>query len=377
MKKFKRIVVKVGTSIITLKSGKLNLTMIDSLVRQIVDMKNVGKEMILITSGAIGAGFGELGIKELPKQIPEKQSLAAIGQVFLIGLYNKIMREYGEIAGQILLTADDLRARDRYLNAFNTICALIDYGIIPIINENDIVVTDEIKFGDNDTLSARVASLIESDLLINLSDVKGLYRIKPKNHFNSNNIIHKVDDITDEILKMAQGKGSKVSTGGMYTKLEAAKIAMDSGITMVIAPGFKKDVIIDIINMLEKSKDYNIGTTFLPPKNRLPKRKQWFSFNLPLFGTIKVDRGAEDAIIKKRKSLLASGVTFVKGSFSSGDLVKIINTESNQIGKGLVNYSKEEIEKIKGHHSSEIFSILGYINSKEVIHKENMVLGGK
>jgi len=276
----------------------------------------------------------------------------------------------------VLLTSRDLEDRDRYLNAFNTLMTLLEYGVIPIVNENDTVATNEIKFGDNDTLSARVASLAEADVLINLSDVEGLYKGDPAKATETLEIIRKVEEITPEIEKLAGSKGSEVSTGGMSTKIEAAKAAVDSGIIMIIGPGYRKNVVIDLMNMLEKNKEYSLGTTFLPSGDSLSKRKQWFSYNVPVCGSLKIDKGAEEALVNKGKSLLPGGVKEVIGVFSSGGLVRILSHEGKEIGKGLVDYSSAEIEKIKGHHSSEIFSILGYINQEEIIHRRNMVIGG-
>ncbi len=376
-KTYKRIVVKVGSSTITHSVGKLNLTMIDNIVRQIVDLKNRGKEVILVTSGAIGAGMGELGCDKKPKLIPKQQAMAAIGQGLLIGVYNRFLREYGEKGAQILLTSRDLEDRDRYLNAFNTIMTLLEYGVVPIVNENDTVATNEIKFGDNDALSARVASLAEADVLLNLSDVEGLYKGDPTEvSAESLEIIHKVEEITPEIESLAGKKGSEVSTGGMFTKIEAAKAAIDSGIIMVIGPGHRKNIVVDLVDMLEEDRGYDLGTTFLPSGDSLSKRKQWFTYNVPICGSIKVDEGAEKALVSKGKSLLPGGVKEVIGIFPSGGLVRILNHEGKEIGKGLVDYSSAEIGKIKGHHSSEIFSILGYINQEEVIHRRNMVIGG-
>ena len=376
-KKYKRIVVKVGSSTITHSVGKLNLTMIDNIVRQLVDLKNRGKEVILVTSGAIGAGMGELGCEKKPKLIPKQQAMAAIGQGLLIGVYNRLFREYGEKGAQILLTSKDLEDRDRYLNAFNTLMTLLEYRVVPIVNENDTVATSEIKFGDNDNLSARVASLAEADVLINLSDVEGLYKGDPTKTTESLEIIRRVDEITPEIEMLAgSNKGSEVSTGGMATKIEAAKAAVDSGIIMVIGPGYRKNVIIDIVSMLEENEEYNLGTTFMPTGGSLSKRKQWLYLNVPVCGSLKVDEGAEEALVNKGKSLLPGGVKEVIGDFSAGSLVRILNRYGKEIGKGLVDYSSTEIERIKGHHSSEIFSILGYINQEEIIHRRNMIIGG-
>jgi glutamate 5-kinase len=220
-----------------------------------------------------------------------------------------------------------------------------------------------------------VASLVEADLLLNLSDIEGLYEKVPGNNKKSLKIISKVEKITVEIEKISGNKGSAVSTGGMYTKIEAAKVAVDSGITMVIGPGYRKNVIIDLVTMLENREGYNLGTTFLPSGDSLCKRKQWLCFNLPVCGSIIVDKGAEDALVNRGKSLLPGGITEVSGIFFSGDLVRIVNQKGKEIGKGLVDYSSAEIKKINGHHSKEIFSILGYINKEEIIHRRNMVIG--
>jgi glutamate 5-kinase len=321
--------------------------------------------------------MGELGCNKKPKLIPKQQAMAAIGQGLLIAVYNRFLREYGEKGAQILLTSRDLEDRDRYLNAFNTITTLLEYGVVPIVNENDTVATNEIKFGDNDSLSARVASLAEADVLLNLSDVEGLYKGDPtETDIESLEIIRKVEKITPEIESLGGKKGSEVSTGGMFTKIEAAKAAVGSGIIMVIGPGHRKNVIIDLVSMLEKNEGYNLGTTFLPSGDSLSKRKQWFTYNVPISGTVKVDKGAEAALVGKGKSLLPGGIKEVIGVFPSGSLVRILSSEGEEIGKGLVDYSSAEIEKIKGHHSSEIFSILGFINQEEVIHRRNMVIGG-
>lgn len=370
---FKRIVVKVGSSTLSNKNGKLNFSQLDSLSRQLVDLKNQGREIILVSSGAVAAGMGELSYAKRPTSIPEQQACAAVGQGHLIGVYNKFFREYGEKCAQILLTSSDLEDRTRYLNAFNTLKTLLDHGIIPVINENDTVVTNEIKVGDNDTLSARVAGLVEADLLINLSDVEGLYNGNPEEDEDIT-LISKVDNITEEIEKMAGGKGSEVGTGGMTTKIEAAKIAVNSGVVMIIGSGKKKNALLKIVEMAEK-KEYNLGTTFLTADDRLSKRKQWLNFNLPPMGEIIIDQGAAEALIERGKSLLPGGITAVKGKFNSGDLVKITN-DSKEIGRGISNYSSEEISQIKGAHSAEIEEILGYFNKTEVIHRDNMVIGG-
>ncbi|MGM0499035.1 MAG: glutamate 5-kinase [Bacillota bacterium] len=372
--RFKRIVVKVGSSTLSNQNGKLNFSQIDALSRQLIDLKNQGREIILVSSGAVAAGMGELGYSKKPTSIPEQQACAAVGQGLLVGIYNKFFREYGAKGAQILLTSSDLENRNRYLNAFNTLKTLIDYGVIPVINENDTVVTNEIKVGDNDTLAARVSGLVEADLLVNLSDVPGLYNGNPKAENKNLKLISKVENITEEIEKMACGKGSKVGTGGMETKIEAAKIAVNSGVQMIIGPGKDKNSLLLLVEMAENNK-FNLGTTFLTKKDRLSKRKQWLNFNLPPMGKIIVDQGAAEALIKRGKSLLPGGIVNSTGEFNSGDPVTI-SDGSQDIGKGIVNYSSDEIEKIKGAHSNEIGNILGYFNKSEVIHRDNMVIGG-
>jgi len=373
-REFRRIVIKIGSSSLTHQSGKLNLGRVDHFLRQMVDLKNRGKEVLFVTSGAIGAGMAEMGLTERPTQIPEQQGMAAIGQALLMATYNKFLREYGEIGAQILLTSSDLEDRSRYLNAYNTLESLLKNGVIPIINENDTVVTQEIKFGDNDTLSARVAGLVEADLLIILSDVEGLYNGNPASKIEGLEVIRKVKKITPEIIRLAGGQGSRLGTGGMKTKLEAARIAVNSGITMVIAPGYREYVIHDVVAMLERGKGYNLGTTFLPLVNSLSKRKHWLLYNLAVNGSVIIDSGAERALVNQGKSLLPGGITGVKGDFQQGDPVAILNGEGLEIGKGLVNYSAREIDLIKGHHSDEILTILGYINKPDVIHRDNMVI---
>jgi len=270
--KYLRIVIKIGSSCLTHQNGKLNYTAIEQYIKQIVDLKNKGKEIILVSSGAVGAGMGELKFN-LPVTMAKKQGLAAIGQGLLISFYNKILRQFGELGGQILLTASDIQEYNRSNNIYNTLEVLIKNGIIPIINENDSVATDEIKFGDNDTLSARVTNLINADLLIILTDVEGLYNKIPCKENDDLKLISKVDNITDEIKGCAGGQGSIVGTGGMQTKVEAAKIVNDNNIPMVIGPAYKENVISQIVDMLELNKEYNIGTTFLPNINKCKKEE--------------------------------------------------------------------------------------------------------
>lgn len=262
----RRIVIKIGSSSLTHNGGRINLNRIDHFLRQMVDLKNQGREVLFVTSGSIVTGMAEMGVHERPCGIPEQQALAAVGQAQLMAVYNRFLREYGAIGAQILLTAYDLEDPQHRLNAYNTMINLIKWGVIPVINENDTVATHEIKFGDNDTLSALVARLINADLLIILSDVEGLYQKDP--HLDSlTSKIDVVEDITAEIEAYAGGNTNSVGTGGMKTKLAAAKIATGAGITTVIGPAHKDYVILEIVEMLEKGAGFQIGTTFLAKNN--------------------------------------------------------------------------------------------------------------
>lgn len=366
IKNTKRIVVKVGSSTLTYENGRINLSQIENITRQLADIHNRGYEVILVSSGAIGAGIGKLGMKKRPSTIPEKQAAAAVGQGVLLHMYEKLFAEYGQVVGQILLTREDMTNRVRFLNARNSLFSLLDMGVIPIINENDAVIVDEIKVGDNDTLSALVASIIEADLLILLSDIDGLYNDNPNSNPDAK-LLNWIDDITDEIEGYAKGAGSSLGTGGMITKVHAAKIAVSSGSLMVIGNGSTPNIIRDILD----SKD--VGTWFKPTENPLQARKRWIAFGKKSMGTIKVDNGAISALCKQNKSLLPSGIMESNGIFNEGDLVSIININNVEIARGIVNYSSNEIDIIKGLKSSDIELKLGHKNYDVVVHKDNLV----
>ncbi len=266
----------MGSSILTRTDGNLDIDIVDSLVKQIVEL-NDERELLLVSSGAISTGMKKMKFTQKPGKLYELQATAAVGQGYLMETYNKYLSKYGAEGAQILLTAGDFENRNRFLNTYNTLLTLLKYNIIPVINENDTVATDEIKFGDNDTLAAKVAGLIEADLIINLTDIDGLYSKNPDKYADSAQIIRKVKNITGKLEQIAGENKKKHTTGGMRTKIEAAKIAVDSGITMVIAPGDKDNMICKIITMLENDKEYTYGTTFLPATNVLNKRKQWLN----------------------------------------------------------------------------------------------------
>lgn len=364
----KRVVIKVGTTTLTHDTGLLNLERIEILVRQISNLHNHGYEVVLVTSGAIGAGMGKLNLNERPKNLPEKQAIAAVGQVALIHLYQKIFAEYGKTVGQLLLTASDINERNRYLNGRNTCFSLFNLGVIPIINENDAIAVEEIKVGDNDTLSAFVSTLIDADLLIILSDIDGLYDSNPKKNPNAK-LISLVPQLNEEIINMAGGSDSKFGTGGMATKLNAAEIAINSGTNMVIAQGNKPENLIAIV------KGEDIGTLFVKKKKGLKAKKHWLQYSSKKLGKIIVDNGAKEALLKHR-SLLPSGIVDVEGNFNKGDVITIIDEEKNILASGITNYDAIECKKIMGKQTKEIIKILGYKDYDEVIHINNMSIGG-
>jgi len=367
LKQVKRIVVKVGTSSLTHSTGLLNLNRIENLVRQLSDVHNRGIEVILVSSGAIAAGIGKLGLKTRPKTIPEKQAAAAVGQGILLHMYEKLFSEYGKIVGQILLTREDVSHRMRYLNASNTFYALLEQGVIPIVNENDAIVVEEIKFGDNDTLSAMVASLVNADLLVLLTDIDGLYDSNPKNNPNAK-FIHYVDEITQDIVNAADGAGSSLGTGGMITKINAGKIATSYGSSMIIVNGDAPNILNNILD----GKD--VGTFFKGHKQPLQARKHWMAFGTKTNGYVIVDAGAETALIKGHKSLLPKGILSIQGSFSEGEVISVLNINKEEIAHGVTNYNSTDIDIIKGVNSCCIEEKLGYKNYDVVIHTNNLVL---
>jgi glutamate 5-kinase len=361
-----RLVVKVGTSSLTHPDGKLNLLQLEGLARELVNLKQQGREVVLVTSGAIGAGMGKMGLTERPKAMPEKQALAAIGQGILMHMYEKYFDEFGSVVAQVLLTRDDITHRERYLNARNTLLTLLRLGAIPIINENDTVTFEEIKFGENDTLAALVAGLIDADLLVMLSDIDGLYTADPRRD-SSARLIPVVEEITSEVEDLAGGTGSTLGSGGMMTKINAAKIACSLGIPMVLVNGANNNVFRDIV------AGVNPGTIFVPREQPMNSRKGWIAYASKTNGTIYLDYGAEKAIVEKGKSLLPSGIIKVEGTFTRGCAVSIVGS-CGEIARGIVNYGSEDIEKIKGSQSKEIINILGYKDDDEVIHRDNLTI---
>lgn len=361
-----RIVVKLGSSSLTYPTGLLNLGRIETLVRELADISNAGHEVCLVTSGAQAAGMGKLGLPAKPSGMPERQAIAAIGQGLLMQIYEKLFSEYGKVIAQILLTREDLKDRRRYINARNAMGSLFGYNVIPVINENDTVAVDEIKFGDNDTLSALVANLIDADLLVILSDIEGLYTADPHKDSEAA-LISEVPSITADIEALAGSPGSSLGTGGMFTKIQAAKIATATGISMVIASSSEHDVLRRII------EGEKIGTIFRPKKKRAVSRKRWLVFSRPIKGSVSVDQGAASALATKGTSLLPSGVVAVGGDFMPGDVVAVIGSDGNEIARGVTGYSSAELHRIKGCQTAEIENILGYKRADEVVHRDNLL----
>lgn len=367
-KPINRMVVKVGTSSLVNDQGALDPDKLGDLVRQLAKVKKQGKDVILVSSGAIRAGMERLGLQERPRTIPEQQASAAIGQGALMQKYTELLSQYNIIPAQVLVTRDDFHHRLRYLNARNTLYTLIRFGCLPIVNENDTVATDEIRFGENDTLSALVAGCVDADLLLNLSDVDGLYDGDPRVD-NECKLIDEVRQITCDIEALAGGTHGLSGSGGMRTKIEAAKIATNSGVRMVIANATRENAIVDVVDGKQ------IGTRFLSKAVELNHRKRWIAFGNRVKGSIIIDSGARKMLAERGKSLLAAGIVGCEGAFEVGDLVAVVDESGVQVARGLTNYAATELALIQGKHSDEIEQVLGYKDFDEVIHRDNLVLG--
>lgn len=365
--KFKRIVVKIGTGVITGANNRLDRRKTKGIVNQIAKIADRGIQVIIVSSGAIVAGMGLLKMRARPQALPQLQACAAIGQNQLIRLYEDLFKKKGYLTAQILLTQDDLTDRKRYLNAKNTIFTLLEKKTIPIINENDTVSTEEIKFGDNDRLSSLVANLVESDLLIILSNIDGLYEYDPKTNKKIRSI-GIVDRITRDIENLVLKQKSKTGVGGMVSKLQSAKISTSSGIPCIIANGKKKDV------LLRLTDGERLGTIFLPSRDVINAKKHWIAYTSKVQGAIIVDSGAKNALVSRQKSLLASGVINEEGKFDVGDVISIRDDKNNEFARGLTNYSSFELKKIKGLRTSQIEESLGYKYYDEVVHRDNLVI---
>ncbi|MBI4286952.1 MAG: glutamate 5-kinase [Chloroflexi bacterium] len=365
-----RIVVKFGTNLLTAGTDHLDLEVMASLVGQIASLHRQGKEVILVSSGAIAAGRHRLGLKKEHRDIPFKQVLASVGQGHLMHAYEQLFGWHDIVVAQALLTRADLVDRAGYLNARNTLLALMELRVVCIVNENDVVAVEEIedaRFGDNDQLSAMVANLVDADLLVILSDIAGLYTADP-HHDPGARLIPRVDHIDEAIERMAGGSVSGRGTGGMATKLEAAKLATASGISVVITQGREPRVLERLVG------GEALGTLFAPSASRRESRERWLISGLCCAGQLVVDEGAVAALRRQKKSLLPAGIRQVKGSFQRGDVVDIVGAQGNRIACGIVSYSSGDIDRLKGAHSEDIVAVLGYEYGAEVVRRNNMVI---
>lgn len=363
LKKAKRIVVKVGASVLTKKDLMLDINWMRAFVKQIVTLIKQDIEVVVVSSGAIASGMGILGIKKRPANLPEKQACAALGQVNLMKIYDDLFRKSSLHAGQMLLTWEDVRNRQRYLNAENTLHTLLKKKAVPIINENDTVAIDEIKFGDNDKLSALVANMIGADLLIMLTDVEGLYLGK-----GCKKCIDVVENIDSKVEALALGTDKECSAGGMKTKLDAVKMSVVSGIDCVIADGREKSVLLKIL------RGGKIGTLFVSNKGKLEAKKRWIVHNAKVSGRLFVDEGAKNAIISGNKSLLPCGVKKLEGAFTYGDIVDIFDASGNIFAKGLSNYTSDDLNMIKGLNSKDAEKAVKESFYEEAVHRDNLVV---
>lgn len=361
------IVIKIGTNILTDKLTGINRERIAGIAQSVAHLQSIGNRVALVSSGAIGAGVAALRLKVRPRTMPEKQATAAVGQPILMEAYQTAFQGQNRTVAQILLTKDDFVNRTRFLNARNTITALFERGIVPIINENDSVATEEIKLGDNDNLSALVANLIGADLLIILSDIDGLFSDDPSHNRNAR-LLPLVEEITAQIEKLAKKSSDELGTGGMITKIQAAKRCASSGIAMIITNGNHPRALLDVF-----SGDFK-GTLFLPGGTRHNVRKKWIGFVSNAKGSVAVDSGARTALLKKQKSLLPSGILEVSGEFRANDTISVRDTEGEEIARGVTNYSSADLSRIRGKKSGEIQRILGRPSRDEVIHKNNLVI---
>jgi len=366
----RRIVIKFGTSLLTGGSTQLNQTIMSNLAGQVSKLHEQSVDIILVSSGAIASGRHRLGLTRKIKGIPYKQVLASVGQNRLMNVYDQLFSQHNITVAQALLTKSDLSERAGYLNARNTLLALLELGVICIVNENDVVAVDEIdeaKFGDNDNLSAMVANLIDADLLLLLTDTAGLYTADPKNN-RSARLITQVKKIDVEIERLAADTASSLGTGGMSTKIEAARLATASGVTVVIADGREPDII------LKLASGETTGTRFLPAASKLESRKRWMLSGLCTKGKLVIDSGAAMALKKQNRSLLAAGIKEVQGEYDRGDIVDIYDAEGSHLGCGITNYKSDDVSRIKGASSKNIAAILGVDYGPEVVHRNNLAI---
>ncbi|MCG3114175.1 MAG: glutamate 5-kinase [Candidatus Manganitrophus sp. SA1] len=365
--KNKRIVIKIGSSIIASHEKGLREERMAEIAEEVSILRSEGHEIFLVSSGAILCGMEKLGLTRRPKTIPLKQAAAAVGQSRLMWAYEKHFEKFQINVAQVLLTREDIADRKRFINARNTLMTLLEHGILPIINENDTVTVDEIKLGDNDHLAAQITHLVDASLLVILSDIDGLFTADPRKNPEAT-LIPLIEEITPEIEGIAGEPGAISGTGGMATKVQAAKSVAAYGVTTLIVNGTVSGL------MKRAFEGESIGTLFLPKPVRLTSKKHWIAHSLKVKGEVVLDAGAVEAILKKGKSLLASGIREITGKFEVGDAIRCLTSDGKEIAKGLTNYSASEMILIKGIHSSQIEKKLGYKSTDEVIHRDNLVI---
>lgn len=366
LKDARRWVVKIGSALVTADGRGLDRDAIAGWVKQVAGLRESGLEIVLVSSGAVAEGMMRLGWSKRPNALYEQQAAAAVGQMGLVQAYESCFQLHGIHTAQVLLTHDDLSNRHRYLNARSTLRSLLDLGVVPVVNENDTVVTDEIRFGDNDTLGALVANLVEADALIILTDQEGLFDKDPRTNTDAQ-LVHEASADDESLEKMVGGMGA-LGRGGMLTKLRAARLAARSGAATVITHGRSTDV----LTLLHSGRE--VGTYLRPEKAPLLARKQWLASHLQLRGKLVLDDGAVKVLRESGRSLLPVGVVAAEGGFKRGEAVSCVDARGQEIARGLVNYSSEETHRIMGRPSTELESILGYVDEPELIHRDNLVL---
>ncbi|CAK0739296.1 Glutamate 5-kinase [Gammaproteobacteria bacterium] len=363
----RRYVVKIGSALLTNDGRGLDHSAIQGWVEQIVGLRNLGIEVLLVSSGAVAEGMKRLGWRKRPSAVHELQAAAAVGQMGLVQAYESCFQQYHIHTAQVLLTHEDLTDRERYLNARSTLCTLLILGVIPVINENDTVATEEIKLGDNDTLGALVAGLVDADLLVILTDQEGMYEADPR-QFPEAPLVRLAQADDPRLLAMAGAKGGALGRGGMYTKVKAAARAARAGVATIIAWGRREQVLAHL------AAGEEIGTLLLPTTEVETARKQWLASHLRVRGRLHLDRGAVQALQESGKSLLAVGVSSVEGDFARGAMVSCLDPEGLEIARGLVNYNATEARRIAGLPSQRIAELIGYVDEPELIHRDNLVL---
>lgn len=367
LQRARRIVVKVGSSLVTDEGRGIDAEAIGHWCHQMARLIADGRELVMVSSGAIAEGMKRLGWAVRPREIHELQAAAAVGQMGLAQLYESKLREHALTSAQILLTHADLADRERYLNARSTLLTLLALGVVPVINENDTVVNDEIKFGDNDTLAALVANLVDADVLVILTDQPGLYSADPRQHADAR-LVREALAGSAELERMAGGAGTQIGRGGMITKVLAAKRAATSGASTIIASGRERDVLVRL------ARGEPIGTALLASTPKLAARKQWMASHLQMRGSVSIDEGAVQKLREEGKSLLPIGVTEVKGEFHRGDVIAVRSASGVEIARGLANYGSSEARLIAKRPSSDFERLLGFVGEPELIHRDNLVL---